>query len=261
MRVQLRDCNPPRGNWKTNRGRGRYQHPGGYPGRHYYDRPSSRSREREAMEPETQPTIRVEVAEESAHKEVKASCSELSLPTCISELALSEASQIDEPQTLPEVTVELGRPSSERGPSPGRNSAASFTSQEVPDTEHYQEWYEIAPPEIPVSDPSALYPPSNTAIPYGGYYPAPWVPSYAQQMPFPMPYYGVYPPYVPPTQGTGTSETGQNPSVPPMWSPMGMYGVSLLLSISLFIYLFRHTSLIQRIHLSRTSINNLHSLR
>ncbi|KAJ7070828.1 hypothetical protein C8F01DRAFT_1107992 [Mycena amicta] len=193
IRVQLRDCNPPRGNWRFNghRGRGRFPHYG--------------QRRENPQRPEAQQDNSGDVGDEMAGND--ASVEEPATEAVATDpkpvyasvgkfLEVQSRSAPVSRQTTPE-------------PDPAPDSAPS----------EYREWY-----DEPAS--ATMTPPLNAVVPdapYGGYYPAPW-----PHHPYGMPYYPGYPiqgphPHPQSMPSPGGSDASGPTSVPPP-RPWPMYG-------------------------------------
>ena len=215
MRVQLRDCNPPRSPWKHIRGRGRPQqtHAGIQRRLNYklpYDGQDQNIRDRTPFKsPETNDGNEIQ----------------------LSSLVLSRSQK----QSNVDMALSSGTiPSS----SPDLASNASTT----PQTENYREWYDEleSPAHTPapsslgssISTTGASFPASPYPYPNRQFFPTPWMHPFMQQPPYPVPYYGSYPIYPGggqnPTQSL-TSPPASDTNGPPMvphWPHMSMYGVS-----------------------------------
>lgn len=216
MRVQLRDCNPPRHNWKYNRGRGR-------PHLHHFNgqkrvnnyRPHFNAHDR--YPPQT--TIEGNAPFQDAN---------------MSTVPLS--SQIQDTEKLEEVLI-MDPPTSPLD--------LSSAARESPPSETYREWYEAA--ESPTPAPSSLgssvstagVPLSTPSYPYsppnGAYFPpVQWMNPYPPPGPYQMPYYtggyAIYPPGIPPQSQVPLasppgSDAGGPAGIQPGWPPVGMYTV------------------------------------
>ena len=216
MRVQLRDCNPPRGNnfkYGT-RGRGRGAVPGGYNQRPY----GFVDAERRPSEAFGMPPFMPKV---------------VSVP--------------HQPQLPPNV------PDSQPSDS---QTDSSTTQDEGSTTNSYREWYDTVPNSAtltPPPQPAAQLPtPASSVTGRGGpvsapappptFYP-PWVAPFGPAMQYPIAFYGGFPApmpagYTPPPPGQGySSNNGSDASgptsrpptsvqpVPNLWPGMGVYGV------------------------------------
>ena len=216
MRVQLRDCNPPRSPWKHMRSRGRphqthvaiqrrlnYKLP--YDGQ---DQNIRRDRTASFKGPEINDSDEIQ----------------------LSSLLLSRTQKHSNVDTaLPSDTI---TPSSSDLPS---------NANTTPQTENYREWYDGLESPTHTPTPSSLgssisttgasfstspypYPSSNRQ-----FYPMPWMP-FMQQPPYHLPYYPIYPGAIQNPSHSLTSPPGSDTSGPamvPHWPHLGMYGVSL----------------------------------
>lgn len=221
MRVQLRDVNPTRGNWKFNRGRGRFPHQQGYTTQRRLN---------------SRPPLEVEDKNLSPFNNAGYNDHGTDVNNSISMSSLASA--------LP-----LGEDSAQSEIAPIEASAASVNdTNDNSDPPRYREWYDDLQPSVPTPEPSSLgSSASATGVPYaapsfqyppaGGYYPAtPWMPPYLPPAPYPMPYYAGYPPYHPPAHpqqppslGSTSSSDASSPTPvgQPVWPGMGAYGVSV----------------------------------
>lgn len=238
MRVQLRDCNPPRGPWRQSRARGPFNNP-------HFSRPQRRFPEdfegaddklalQGGIDRDTLGSVGSEAftshlapAGGLAEGEHPASSTDTKVPTVKLEHESSDDFQTrDPPSDTPEPSV---------------------AALEIPpQPSHYREWYDEPIPAVVTPPPSsfgspASVPVSASALPYpmnNGYYaPTPWMHPYPQQMQYPMPYFG-YPGYpipgqqvpvqIPPTftspAGSETSGPG-GAQVQTQWP--GIYGVRI----------------------------------
>ncbi|KAJ6621088.1 hypothetical protein B0H10DRAFT_2215358 [Mycena sp. CBHHK59/15] len=232
MRVQLRDCNPPRsGSWRYGaRSRGRFPHPH-YGSQRRYPEASEQSRER---------------ASADFHQEVSDAAGEAGHPLGhgkgVNDMGLIEPADFaatgaedDHRKTVgPQVREDQTQscPASRRS-SPQPSAAPSEAPPQQPE---YREWYDEPASATMTPPPPSLN--SSTAVPNvpypianGGYFPPPWAHSYPQQIPYGMPYYPGYPGYPVPGQQPYSSPGGSDASgpvsgaAPPRpWPSMGMYG-------------------------------------
>jgi len=226
MRVQLRDCNPPRNNWKFGRGRGRFHQNHFNNGqRRFYSRPSH--------EGQVKDSLQVPNGSPAASGIGPGDTSGLSVSSLASALP------------SPAGTPQIENPSDTRTI---ENSGSSITSgisiNDTPQTERYREWYDELESPAATPAPSSLGSSVSTgsmaypAPPYpymsnGPYFhPPPWMPPYMHQGPYQMPYYPGYPMYPPPPVpqrpvGSPPSSDASGPAVTPQapWPAMGMYGV------------------------------------
>ena len=219
MRVQLRDCNPPRSPWKYMRGRGRPQqsHVGIQRRLNYklpydgQDQNIHRDRTASFKSPETNDNDEVQLSS--------------SLPRtqkyCNMETALPSASV---PASSPDLA-----------------SNANIS----PPTENYREWYDELESPTHTPAPSSLGSSISTTgtsfsaspypypLPNRQFYPTPWMHPFIQQPPYHMPYYGSYPMYPGAAQNPTQSLTSppssetSGPAIVPHWPHLSMYGVSL----------------------------------
>ncbi|KAF5385322.1 hypothetical protein D9615_001326 [Tricholomella constricta] len=228
MRVQLRDCNPPRGSWRNNRGRGRFSQQSFGPHRRGQDpdklpdRPSSPGSRRQDGRKQGAVT-----AQDTAHDEAEAA-GEVEPPVYSEAIAPKPSEESTDDVHVPNLSPES------RTSSPG----TAFTSLNISTSENYREWYDeplsaaLTPPPSSFGS-STSAPASALALPYmaGGYYPpTPWVHPYGQPMQYPMPYLG-YPGYAMPGQPQAPQSFPRPPGSdanvaanPGSWPPMGMYG-------------------------------------
>ncbi|KAF9460117.1 hypothetical protein BDZ94DRAFT_947042 [Collybia nuda] len=214
MRVQLRDCNPPRGPWRQSRSRGRFHNPH-LAGSHRRipesfdgadDRPTSYSEADHHAPSSTKSeafTSRLPTNEDFIDEESPVSNIDTNVPTVGPKAESSDSRSCDlppgalDPSSIPAVVT------------PPSSSFGSSTS-------------------VPLSAPTVPY---STG---GGFYaPTPWMHPYAQQMQYPMSYFA-YPGYpipgqqvpfqIPPsfTSSTVSEVNGQGGSVQTQWP--GMYG-------------------------------------
>lgn len=225
MRVQLRDCNPPKNNWKHNRGRGGrpHQHHFAVPRRTNY-RPSFGTQERPSfhMNQEKPSFLNTNLASQTHPLPPHVSAAGVRLPR--DDIS---ATNIVEPSS-----VSLDVSSNARNSPPG---------------EHYREWYDDAESLINTPEPSSLGSSASTTgvtfstspsygypITNGPYFPPPsWVHPYPPHVPYQIPYYpgySVYPPTAvqppqvltsPPVSDVSGPATGLQHN----WPPVGMYTV------------------------------------
>ncbi|KAJ7492410.1 hypothetical protein FB451DRAFT_531569 [Mycena latifolia] len=236
MRVQLRDCNPPRsGNWRyAGRGRGRFpQHYG--PQRRYpedsdqpHERPTSDFHPDDSGAPdEVCEMSNLSLGDDKSVKDVvcPAEPADFAVTAFMEEEHLTAAPQPREDQT-------------QSCPASRRSSPAPVSVPEAPPQPEYREWYDepasatMTPPPPSVNS-SAAVPGAPYHVPSGGYYPPAWAQPYPPQMPYGMPYYHGFPGYPvhgpqPPSQpysspgGSDASGPASGPQRP--WPSMGMYG-------------------------------------
>ena len=219
MRVQLRDCNPPRSPWKHMRGRGRPQQTHIGIQRKLNYKPPYDERDQNIRR---DGTTSFKVPETNDGGEIQ--LSSLMLPCS------QKHSNVD--MVLPSGTI--------TATSPDLSSNASTT----PQSENYREWYDEleSPAHTPtpsslgssISTTGASFSPSPYPYPLPNrqFYPTPWMHPFMQQPPYHVPYYGSFPIYPGavqnPTQSL-TSPPGSDTSGPamvPHWPHLGMYGVS-----------------------------------
>ncbi|KAG6911611.1 hypothetical protein DXG01_011914 [Tephrocybe rancida] len=201
MRVQLRDCNPPRGSWRQTRGRGGLFHQQKF-GTHRRiqddherlpERTNSRSSRRQDAPSQTpKPSQDVTVAEAEPSEGEPPVYTESVAPK-----ASEDSSDSDDVAAVP------------TNEAPASSPSTPFTSLSAPTSENYREWYDepvtttTPPPASFSSSVSVPVPAATPALPYsvpGGYYtPTPWMHPYGQPIPFPMPYVG-FPGYAMPGQ-------------------------------------------------------------
>ncbi|KAJ7675396.1 hypothetical protein B0H17DRAFT_135636 [Mycena rosella] len=238
MRVQLRDCNPPRSsNWRyAGRPRGRFSHS------HYGSQRRYPEDSEQAHEP---PTSEFHPDDSGPTDEVGEMVS-LSLdddksvqdPVCApapADFAVTSFTE-EEPLRAPPQPREDHTQSC---PASRRPSPEPASVPEAPPQPEYREWYDepasaTMTPPLPSLNSSAAVPGAPYSTPGGGYYPPTWTQSYhPQQMPYGVPYYPGFPGYPvhgpqPPSQpysSPGGSDASGPASVPPRpWPSMGMYG-------------------------------------
>ncbi|KIY51237.1 hypothetical protein FISHEDRAFT_70880 [Fistulina hepatica ATCC 64428] len=218
IRVQLRDCNPPRSPWKQ-RGRAK-------PMQHFSALQYCDSTE----EPYGQHCAMVHAREESsgfsasADTSVKDSDDTHIVPSTSGEEHLAEDRAADdtEPSFNPDQSADATAARSELGD----------WFEDVPSPPNFTP----PPSSLPAALPTAV-PQQPAATPYfmpaGGYFPPPpWMAPYAPHMPYPIPYYGPYPGTVPPHPATpqsfaspiGSDASGPTVSHPAWPGTVGTYG-------------------------------------
>jgi hypothetical protein len=225
MRVQLRECNPPRGQWRHNRGRGRLHHLHQNSHRRFLDHSDNK--------PNEGPT-----SHEDRDQATAAVFSGSSDNGDGVERPAYEGKNSPQPEEATNDNVHgHKRFTDSRLPTPEHS-----VPEEQSQSESYQEWYDeplsaalTAPPSSFSSSTSATIPPPpalSYPISNGYFVPPPWMHPYAQQMPYPVPYFPFpgypmagqpVPQIFPSLSGTDASGSGggaQNP-----WPPTGMYGV------------------------------------
>ncbi|KAH6916947.1 hypothetical protein BKA70DRAFT_1250993 [Coprinopsis sp. MPI-PUGE-AT-0042] len=177
LRVQLRDCNPPRQPWKNYRGRGRYQNHHFIPHRRLFvaERKLPVDEQPQSVSP--------------GHDGDQASSPAMQQPIASSPM-MPRTSPASDDRTLHDLS-----------PSPSmrvpEQPSLKDTHAEVPPThsllQRYREWYDDLQPSAPsvtMSGPPPAYP----YIFPNAYYPPPpgWVPTHMYQAPYPYPYHPVY---------------------------------------------------------------------
>jgi hypothetical protein len=234
MRVQLREFNPPRGPWRHNRGRGRFQ-------------PHFNSHRRFPDHSDGKPQTERQISQEGHDHGAAVGSFPSVVPPGSSDNGDGSGSEqpahVDRNSPKPEEEIRNdchGRnQSTDSRHSTPEPSAAPLKA--LSQSESYREWYDeplsaalTPPPSSFSSSTSATFPPPALSYPISsGYYaPPPWLHPFAQQMPYPMPYFPFpgYPmasqpvPHVftslPGTDTNGSAGAVQNP-----WPPAGMYGV------------------------------------
>jgi hypothetical protein len=242
MRVQLRDCNPSRNNWKYGRGRGRPHHSHHGAHRSFHFRPPYGGQGHTPL-----------------HTDV-------SDPVTVSEIQLASLSDAHPSSRLHRDSIPSGS-SSAQLPALPLNVASS--SKDSTPGEKYREWYDAPESPVHTPEPSSLgssvsvaglsfsAPPYSYPIPTGPYFPPPWAHPYIPQTPFSVPYYPgypIYPPATPQPQQPVTSPPSSEASGPATgprhpWPHMGMYAVCqhasvrshlLTRSMSLVLYPISH---------------------
>jgi len=238
MRVQLRDCNPPRSPWKLTRGRGRFQNHDQFSPRRFIlpdgfgDKSSFNIGQDQVISPSHADTLESSFAPEHSKGTVN-----------LGNERDSDLSVVPHIQKSDE-RLSADAPSE---PQQGRSPESLPTSHK---TENYREWYDDL--ESPVNAPTSpsfnslasintpfTPSPYPYPLPSSPYYSAmpPWVHPYAQQPPYPMPFYNgypMYPPHLPPPPPAFATPPGSDANGPaggPGWPPVGMYGVSLTLNL------------------------------
>ncbi|KAJ6504401.1 hypothetical protein DFH09DRAFT_292099 [Mycena vulgaris] len=235
MRVQLRDCNPPRSsNWRyAGRARGRF------PPSHY----GSQRRYPEDSEQAHEPPTSDFHPDDSGSTDDVGEMTSLSLgdeqsvtePACPPEPAdFAVTSFMEEPV---EAAPQLREARTQSCPASRRSSPEPAPASEAPPHPEYREWYDepasaTMTPPLPSLNSSTAVPAAPYPMPNGGYYPPPWTQSYPQ-MPYGMPYYPGFPGY--PMQGSqpppqpysspgGSDASGPASGSQRPWPSMGMYG-------------------------------------
>ncbi|KAF8973637.1 hypothetical protein BDZ97DRAFT_1912112 [Flammula alnicola] len=226
MRVQLRDCNPPRNNWKYGRARGRpHQNHFGIQRRFHYRPPY-----------DGQDQMLIQVQNENAK-------SNFQDPNNVLEIQLSSlAGALPSISRSPVDDSHLAPGSKELPPS---SSDLSTTTRNSPPTEKYREWYDEPVSLAHTPEPSSLGSSVSTAggpfstspyaypLSHGPYFPPqPWMQPYMAQAPYQVPYYSGYPVYSaaaphqppralasPPSSDAGGAAMGAQPN----WPHLGVY--------------------------------------
>lgn len=228
MRVQLRDCNPPRNSWKYghNRGRGRPHQTQFGTQRRFHYRPPYDGQEQVPLHLQKGP-MGQNSKDDDKISDIHLSTIAGPLPT-ISRLAQDERSI---------GTSSLAPPSS---------SDLSSAARQSPPTEKYREWYDEPESSTHTPEPSSLgssvsltgpslsSSPYAFSVPHGPYFPPqPWVQPYLPQGSYQMPYYSGYPvcpPGLQPPHQAHPSPPSPEVSGPPIaqpgWPQMGVYTVS-----------------------------------
>lgn len=220
MRVQLRDCNPPRSPWKHMRGRGRSQQTHiGIQQRLNYKLPH----DGQDQNIHRDSTASFKGPETNDSDEIQ-----------LSSLVL--------PQTQKHSNVDIALPS---GTVPASPPDLASNPSTTPQTENYREWYDELESPTHTPAPSSLGSSISTTgasfstspypypLPNRQFYPTPWMHPFMQQPPYHVPYYGSYPiyPSAPqnPTQSLASppGSDANGPAMVPHWPHPGMYGVSL----------------------------------
>ena len=212
MRVQLRDCNPPRSPWKHIRGRGRPQQTHLGTQRKLNYKPPYDGQDQNIRRDRT-----------TSYKGPETNDGEIQLSSLIL------------PRTQKHSNMDIS--GTITATSPDLSSNASTTQ-----TENYREWYDELESPAHTPTPSSLGSSISTTgasfsassypypLPNRQFYPSPWMHPFMQQPPYHVPYYGSYPIYPSavqnPTQSL-TSPPGSDHAMVPHWPHLGMYGVSL----------------------------------
>ncbi|KAJ3511484.1 hypothetical protein NLJ89_g4071 [Agrocybe chaxingu] len=229
MRVQLRDCNPPKNIWKYGRPRGKFHQNHHGPQRRFNFRPPYDGQERGLFR---LPTAGLGGNATMANS---SDASNIQLSSLASALPSYEGSERNASPRGSETVI-----------AHSSASDATKSSSNDPEAEQYREWYDepVSPVHTPapstlgssvsaagVQFPAQTYP----YLPNGPYFPPPpWMHPYMHQAPYQVPYYTGYPMYspsVPPPQqitqpsSPPSSDTGGPATVAPhVWPAMGMYG-------------------------------------
>ncbi|KAF8215991.1 hypothetical protein K438DRAFT_1954676 [Mycena galopus ATCC 62051] len=244
IRVQLRDCNPPRsGNWRYNGPRrGRFSH-SNYPSQRRY--PEAQA---PLNQPEEQPASDCHDDHDNHSRVADEMVGGMDGLSLVDDGTVSDHVGVPEPPADFGVTcveeeyhVAMPQPREDQTqscPTSRRTTPKLWSAQEAPPQPQYREWYDL--PEPATMTPPLPCPNSSAAggpgapypVPNGAYFPRPWAQPYPQ--PYGMPYYPGFPGY--PMQGphphaqSYSSPVGSDASepglVPPQrpWPSMGMYG-------------------------------------
>ncbi|TFK30867.1 hypothetical protein FA15DRAFT_35998 [Coprinopsis marcescibilis] len=193
LRVQLRDCNPPRNPWKNGRGRGRFptNHSFSHRGHHFPTKfvPRSNCLPKESAAGSEALSNRNEAEHPGTATSLEGSPSPY----------VSEASPTSDDRTLHDATPSPSLAASDDGAFKG---SASSRSDAQDHSEKYREWYDDLEPTtnhtwLPSSASMNTIPPPGypCVYPNGPFYTTPttWVPTQVYQAPYPMPYYPVCP--------------------------------------------------------------------
>ncbi|KAK0208832.1 hypothetical protein DFS33DRAFT_1380321 [Desarmillaria ectypa] len=230
MRVQLRDCNPPRSSWKYGRGRGRYPHHNVMP-----HRPYGETNEMHYHREHNLRTDMVTPGETPAMPAVDADASP----------AFDVGTQLDDTASKRNSEVPSNTETVLTAAHDQEAAKILGTTEAPPPTENYREWYDALEPSptetsSPVTlNPAVPFPGAGSAsvqfpMPAGTYYPPPpWVQPYTPQMQYPVPYfagpaiqagYAVSHPSAPGySSATGSDANGPISTPQNLWA-MGMYG-------------------------------------
>lgn len=233
MRVQLRDCNPPRNNWKYGRGRGRHHQNQYGVNRRFHYRPSYDVHDAQLQN----------VSKQIFHDPSNIPDGQFSsLASTMSSINLSSSSHND-----------IGSGSTE----PTSSSDISLGNRNNASSEKYREWYDERDSSTHTPEPSLVSSaslgglplptsPYVYPVPQGQYYPSqPWLQPYISQSPYQVPYYpgyAMYPPAAqhPSHQGLGSPSGIDVTGAPALshagWPQMGVYTVSRLSDLPTIIY-------------------------
>jgi hypothetical protein len=265
MRVQLRDRNPARGMaWRYGRGRGKYSH-SSLP-RHYLDSTGIVSQET-SLEKDGNEELQDQILEAGSPDEENIMPTPVTYPTLLghstdgtsdSEIQAGSSNRfVGTVSSSPEVQVDgvarVQTPAVEY-PSSRQTSPQSSCTREAPSQYGGQDWNRSTDSSAPLTPaPSSYASPTfatTPSIPFpvsnmGYYQPQPWMPPFAQQFPFPMPYIAGYPGYPLPSQqvsqvtSPSSSESGgQNTGAQASWaSNGGIYLVCICFRMSLTFWL------------------------
>lgn len=238
MRVQLRDCNPPRGPWRQSRARGPFHDS-------HFSRPQRRFQENFEEADDKLALQGENDRNTSASAGSEAFTSRLTPAGGVAE-GEDPVSSTDTNAPTIKLEHELNDNYQTHGLSPDTPDP-SVAAPEIPSQpSHHREWYDEPIPAVVTPPPSsfgssASAPVSASGLPYpmgNGYYaPAPWMHPYPQQMQYPMPYFG-YPGYPIPGQqvpvqipttfaSPAGSETNGPGGAPVQTQWPGIYGVSI----------------------------------
>lgn len=230
MRVQLRDCNPPRGSWRHGRGRGRFHQS------HFGSQRRFLDHSEESQDTSLQRSSHDQNSSSVGAAPVTVFPVDIDTNTVFEGSDAIIATQGDEPTTDAQTH---SPPTESRPTSPG----PSATPSNMAPQSSYREWYDeplsavhTPPPSSFGSSVSAAISASAYPMASGYYAPSQWVHPYAHQMQYSMPYFG-YPGYPmsgqpipvtipqtfagsPVSDASGPATAAQSP-----WSSMSMYGV------------------------------------
>jgi hypothetical protein len=216
LRVQLRDVNPPRTNWKFARGRGRFHQP-----RRFHYRPFVQGQNIVRQGGSDLP-----ISESMGVPREMGSSIACSLP------ANHDKTSSKSPSTFQPIES---------------SSSISNIFDDAHGPERYREWYDNL--ESPASTPApsslgssasasgvAYTTPSYPYMPNGTHFlPPPWLHPYMSSGPYSLPYYPGYPLYPPPPvnqhpQSLTPPNSGSSGSSHPIgqWPAFGVYGVSVV---------------------------------
>ena len=219
MRVQLRDCNPPRSPWKHMRGRGRPQqtHVG------------------------TQRKLNYKLPYDGQDQNIRSDRMASFKGLEANDGSEIQLSSLMLPRTQKHSNADMALPS---GTITATSSDLSSNASTTPQTENYREWYDELESPAHTPTPSSLGSSISTtgasfsASPYPypllnrPFYPTPWMHPFMQQPPYHVPYYGNFPIYPGAIQNATQSLTNPpgsdtgGPAMIPHWPHLGMYGVS-----------------------------------
>ncbi|CAA7265950.1 unnamed protein product [Cyclocybe aegerita] len=226
MRVQLRDCNPPKNIWKYGRPRGKFHQNHHGPQRRFNFRPPYDGQEKGLFrQPATGGNTMMANSNDG---------SDIHLSSLASALPSYEGSERNESPRGSETVI-----------THSSTSDATKNPSNDPDAEQYREWYDE--PVSPVQTPAPFSLGSSVSAagvqlpaqtyPYlpGPYFPPPpWMHPYMHQAPYQVPCYTGYPVYPPsvaspqhiaqPSSPPSPDTGGPATVAPHVWPAMGMYG-------------------------------------